>query len=137
MSPSPVPETFSIDLIRDSRGAIGVLEESLIGFPIRRVYYLVELQAESQRGAHAHRDLEQVMIALSGSFAISLSDGKQWQETFMMSSPRIGLRVPPGYWRELGDFSAGAVCLVLASLPYDENDYIRDFSEFVHWKAGS
>ena len=137
MTSLPVPETFSIDVIRDSRGAMGVLEESLIGFPIRRVYYLFDVQAESRRGGHAHRELKQVVIALAGSFTISLSDGNKWQETFMLSSPRIGLRIPPGYWRELGGFSAGAVCLVLASSHYDEDDYIRDFSAFVSWKAGA
>jgi len=106
-----------------------------IGFVPKRVYYLYDIPAASERGGHAHKELQQVIVALSGSFEIVLNDG--WsQSTVTLNQPTKGLSLPPGLWRELKEFSGGAICLVLASSEYDEGDYIRDEEEFLNWKQG-
>ena len=106
-----------------------------IGFVPKRVYYLYDIPAASERGGHAHKELQQVIVALSGSFEVELNDG--WsQSTVTLNQPTKGLSLPPGLWRELKEFSGGAICLVLASSEYDEDDYIRDEEEFLNWKQG-
>lgn len=130
-----VPKLIQAKTIRDTRGAIGVVETgSEIDFVPKRIYYLFDLHARSERGAHAHRRLFQAMFALSGSCEIRLTDGdNEW--AFRLDSPDIGLSVPPGYWRSLGSFAGGTVLLVLASDAYDEHDYIRNWEDFVAWRA--
>lgn len=99
-----------------------------VPFAIERVYYLYDIPSGETRGGHAHYDLWQLLIAASGSFDVILDDGKN-KKTISLNRPNFGLLITPGIWRELVNFSSGSVCLVLASLKYDENDYIRD-SEF-------
>jgi hypothetical protein len=116
--------------ITDIRGNLTFIEGSKhIPFEISRVYYLYDVPEKSERGGHAHKALHQLIIAVSGSFDIRLSDGKN-TKIFHLDSPSIGLYVCPMIWRELDNFSANSFCLVLASNYYDENDYYRDYDEF-------
>lgn len=124
---------LSIDLpeISESRGDLTFIEGGRhIPFDIARVYYLHDVPFGSERGGHAHRRLQQAIIALSGRFLLRLHDGASGFE-FEMMNPSKAVLIPPMTWRELVDFSSGAVCLVLASRPYEEDDYIRDFNQFV------
>lgn len=117
--------------IAHESGNITVVEQgSHSPFAFKRVYYLHGLQPESERGSHAHHRLRQLMIAISGEFQVSLT-GLTWRETFVLDSPNKALVVPPMTWRDLSGFTAGAICLVLASELYDESDYIRDYQEFL------
>jgi hypothetical protein len=102
-----------------------------IPFEVKRVYYLYDVPGGEGRGAHAHRKLEQVIIAASGSFDITIDDGKN-KKTVQLSRPYMGLHLKPGMWRDISNFSSGAICLVLASDLYDENDYIRDYKTFIN-----
>jgi len=98
-------------------------------FAIKRVYYLYDVPGGESRGAHAHKELEQLIIAASGSFDVTIDDGKN-TKTVSLNRPNYGLHLKPGMWRELSNFSSGSICLVLASLLYTESDYIRDYEEF-------
>lgn len=100
---------------------------------MKRVYYLYDIPGGESRGAHAHKELKQLIIAASGSFEVTLDDGNV-KRTFTLNRPYQGLLVVPGIWRELNNFSSGAVCLVMASLPYDEKDYIREYDHFINYK---
>ena len=100
-----------------------------VPFDIKRVFYLYDIPGGEARGAHAHKELSQLIIAASGSFTITLDDGK-CKRSFFLNRPYQGLYVKPGIWRELTDFSSGAVCMVLASDVYNKEDYIRDYEEF-------
>jgi oxalate decarboxylase/phosphoglucose isomerase-like protein (cupin superfamily) len=104
-----------------------------IPFKIKRVYYLYDVPGGEGRGAHAHKNLHQLIIAASGSFEITLSDGKI-NRTFHLTRPNYGLFVPPGLWRILSNFSSGAICLALVSDIFDPKDYIRDYNEFLVYK---
>jgi hypothetical protein len=104
-----------------------------IPFAVKRVYYLFDVPGGEARGGHAHKNLQQLIIAASGSFDIIVNDGKV-KRSFHLSRPYTGLYMPAGLWRELDDFSSGSICLVLASTVYDEEDYIRDYNEFSAWK---
>ena len=113
----------------DSRGYLSVVEGGLdVPFEIKRIYYLY-LVPEAARGAHAHKQLQQLMVATSGSVHVTLDDGQN-KKTFVLDKPWEGLFVAPGLWRTLEHFSGGAVCMVLASEKYDPDDYIRDYDEF-------
>ena len=101
-----------------------------VPFPIRRVYYVHSVPAGAERGGHAHRTLEEVLVAVTGSFDLVLHDGRR-SAMIHLDRPNVGVDIPRYSWRELKNFSSRAVCLVLASLPYEESDYIRDFEEFV------
>lgn len=115
----------------DARGSLSFLEGGRhVPFDIKRIFYLHDLTPGSSRGGHAHRRLHQVIVALHGSFKVTLDDGAS-RDTYLLDRPNRGLHVVPGTWNELTDFSAGAVCLVLASDYYDEADYIRDYDEFL------
>lgn len=117
----------------DNRGFLSVVEGGIdIPFEIKRVYYLY-LVPEAARGAHAHKQLQQLMIATSGSVHVTLDDGQN-KKTFVLDKPWKGLLVVPGMWRTLDDFSGGAVCMVLASERYEAEDYIRDYQEFLKYK---
>ena len=117
----------------DDRGYLSVVEGELdIPFAIKRIYYLY-MVPEAARGAHAHRQLQQLMIATSGSVHVTMDDGKN-KKTFVLDKPWKGLLVAPGLWRTLDNFSGGAVCMVLASEHYEIDDYIRDYQEFLKFK---
>ena len=115
-------------------GNITVIENNeTIPFEINRVYYLYDIPGGVERGGHAHKTLRQLLVAASGSFDVVLNDGNV-KRTFSLNRPYHGLLIVPGIWRELNNFSSGAICLVFASHQYDENDYIRDYSQFINWK---
>ena len=107
-----------------------------VPFAIPRVYYLYDIPGGASRGAHGHRALEQVLVAVTGSFEMTLSDGRR-NTSMRLDRADIGTYVPPGIWRELTSFSTGAVCVTLASAPYDEGDYVRDYAEFSRLKRRS
>lgn len=118
----------------DRKGNITVVENNKdIPFEVRRTYYLYDVPGGESRGAHAHKELNQLIVAASGSFTVTLDDGKV-KRSFLLNRPYQGLLVVPGIWRDLVDFSSGSVCLVLASREYDEADYIRDYNEFLEFK---
>ena len=121
-----------IDLpkIEDHRGNLTFIEQNQhIPFDIKRIYYLYDVPGGSVRGGHAHKDLHQLIIAASGSFDVILKDGIK-EARYHLNRSYYGLYVPPMTWRELDNFSSGSVCLALASLLYDEDDYIREFTEY-------
>lgn len=107
--------------------------DGLLPFDVKRVYYLYDVPGGESRGAHAHKELQQLIIAASGSFDITLDDG-QTRRTFQLSKPYYGLYMPAGLWRELNNFSSGAICLVLASHTYNAEDYLRAYSKFKEFK---
>ncbi len=117
----------------DGRGSLSVLEKNILPYSIKRVYYLYDVPSNSTRGGHAHKELQQCLIALSGSFIVVLDDGKERIE-ILLNRPDKGLLIPSGVWRELIEFSAGAVCLSLVSAEYDEDDYIREYEDFITFK---
>jgi len=122
-----------IDLpkITDPRGNLTFVEaHQHIPFDIRRVYYLYDVPGGSERGGHAHKQLQQLIIAMSGSFDVVLSDGQQTQR-FHLNRSYYGLYVCPMIWRELDNFSSGSVCMVLASNHYDESDYFRRYDDYL------
>ena len=100
-----------------------------IPFEIQRVYYLYDIPGGAERGGHAHKELQQLIVAAGGSFDVLLDDGKT-QKTIHLNRPYFGLLVVPGIWRELRNFSSGSICLVLASQHYAEEDYIRNYEQF-------
>jgi hypothetical protein len=118
-------------------GNITVIEsQKIIPFEVNRVYYLYDVPGGEERGGHAHKELRQLIVAASGSFNVVLDDGTV-KRTITLNRPYHGLLVVPGIWRELNNFSSGAICLVLASHKYDEEDYIRSYEEFVEYKNKS
>jgi hypothetical protein len=117
--------------IADPRGNLTFLEGSThVPFEIARVYYLYDVPGGEARGGHAHRELEQLIIAAAGSFDVLVDNGSE-SEQFPLNRSYVGLYVPRMTWRELGNFSTGSVCLVLASARYDESDYFRDYDDFL------
>lgn len=122
-----------IDLpkISDPRGNLTFVEEDRhVPFPIKRVYYLYDVPGGAERAGHAHKQLYQLLIAMSGSFDVILDDGRR-KETFHLNRSYYGLLLGPMVWREISNFSSGSVCMVLASEYYDEDDYYRDYNEFM------
>lgn len=118
----------------DRKGNITVVENfTTIPFEVKRVYYTYDVPGGESRGAHAHKNLEQLIVAVSGSFNVTLNDGNV-KRTFTLNRPYQGLYVKPGIWRDLDDFSSGSVCMVLASEVYQAKDYIRDFEEFISFR---
>ncbi|MCF3109942.1 FdtA/QdtA family cupin domain-containing protein [Niabella sp. CC-SYL272] len=119
------------------KGHLTIVEnESHFPFAVKRVFYLYDIVGGESRGAHAHKECHQFLIAASGSFEISLDDGKFKRQVFI-NRPDMGLHIPPGIWASEMNFSSGAICLVLASHSYDENDYIRDYQVFLNFRNGS
>ena len=136
MKQTSIHDCKLIDLrkIHDVRGNLTPIEGGVdIPFDIKRVYYLYDVPGGESRGAHAHKKLYQLLIAVNGSFSITLDDGEQ-KVTHILKRPYYGLLIVPGIWRDIDDFSSGSVCLCLASERYDINDYIRNYSEFKVWK---
>jgi hypothetical protein len=118
--------------ISDPRGNLTFVEgDQHVPFEIKRVYYLYDVPGGAERGGHAHKGLQQLIIAMSGSFDVVLDDGAN-KTRFHLNRSYYGLYVCPMIWRELDNFSSGSVCMVLASNRYDESDYYRDYAEFLH-----
>lgn len=123
-----------IPKIYDPRGSLSVVEPfKQVPYDIKRVYYLYDVPAGAERGGHAHIKCRSLLIPLSGSFDVCLSDGSD-TKTVHLNRPNVGLVIETGIWRVINNFSSGAVCLVLASEEYDEGDYIRDFDTFIKLK---
>jgi dTDP-4-dehydrorhamnose 3,5-epimerase-like enzyme len=122
-------QLIEVPKAHDVRGNLSVIEGNTIPFEIKRVYYLYDIPTASVRGGHAHKSLLQLLVPLSGSFDVILKDGVS-EKVITLNKPNFGLMIPTEIWRELQNFSSGAVCLVLASTVFDEADYIRSFDEF-------
>ena len=117
--------------IQDPRGNLTFIEQTRhVPFEIKRVYYLYDVPGGESRAGHAHKALEQFLVAASGSFDVIVDDGTE-RERFFLNRSYYGLYVPPMVWREIENFSSGSVCLALASEPYDESDYYRDYDTFL------
>lgn len=125
-------ELIQIPKIENQNGNIAVIENDAIPFEIKRVYYLFDVPSSAKRGGHAHKNLQQVLIPLSGSFDVVLKDGTE-EQVVTLNKPDKGLLIKSNIWRELENFSSGAVCLVIASDVFKEEDYIRDFDAFLRF----
>lgn len=123
--------------VENPAGSITPINSGIdVPFDIARVYYLYDVPGGATRGGHAHKGLEQLIVAASGSFDVILDDGTN-RRTMHLNRPYLGLLMPRMIWRELVNFSSGGICLVLASLKYDPSDYIRDYQQFVALKNGN
>lgn len=121
----------SLPRISDGRGSLSFVQPGpLLPFEIRRLYYLYDVPTGQVRGAHGHRKLQQLMVAVSGAVDVECDDGRQ-RRSFRLDSPDVGLYVSPMIWRNLTGFTPGTVCVVLASEPYDESDYFRSYDDFL------
>ena len=127
-------EILELPRINNRSGNITAIENrEEIPFDIKRIFYLYDIPGGESRGAHAHKKCHQFLVAASGSFEVQLDDGKV-KKLVMLNQPFIGLHIPPGIWASEVNFSSGVICLVLASHKYDENDYLRDYQEFLEFK---
>lgn len=124
-----------IPRVHDERGFLAVIEKNSIPFALKRIYYLYDVPTESSRGGHAHRQQQSVVIALSGSFEVIVDDGES-KKRITLNKPNQGLYIPTYIWREIENFSSGAICLVLASTEYEEQEYIRDYNIFKNQLLG-
>ncbi len=125
---------LELDKHHAGKGNLSVVENLKdVPFKVRRLYYLYDVPGGESRGAHAHKKLYQFLVAASGSFSVTLDDGRV-KRTFLLNRPYQGLLIVPGIWRTLEDFSAGSVCLCLASELYDPEDYIRDYDTFLAYR---
>jgi len=123
--------------IHNRAGNITIVEgQKNVPFDLKRVYYLYDVPGGESRGGHAHKELYQLVVAASGSFDVLLDDGTN-KKVVTLNRPYYGLLIVPGIWRELLEFSSGAVCLVLASLVFDEGDYIRNYEDYKKFKHGN
>lgn len=126
---------ISLPKIGDRTGQITAVNNNTeIPFEINRVFYLYDIPAGEDRGAHAHKECHQFLVAASGSFDVEVDDGIN-KKIFSLNQPNLGLHVPPGIWAAELNFSSGSICLVLASHPYQENDYIRDYQTFLNYAS--
>ena len=124
-------KVFDLGKIENDRGNLTVVQSlETIPFDIKRVFYLYDIPGGEARGAHAHKACHQFLVAASGSFEVVLDDGHE-KRTVYLNRPFKGLHIPPGIWAAEQEFSSGAVCLVLASEPYEETDYIRDYEDYL------
>ena len=122
--------------IVNARGNLSVIEENnQVPFLIKRVFYLYDVPSGATRGGHAHKEMQELLIALSGSFDVVLDDGVE-RKSYFLNRPHYGVYIPPGIWRELENFSSNSIALTLASTLYDEKDYIYDYDFFKKVKKG-
>jgi hypothetical protein len=129
-------EIIELPKIHDPRGNLTFIEENKhVPFSIKRVYYTYDVPGGEERGGHAHKELHQLIVAMSGSFDVVLDDGFE-TKTFHLNRSYFGLYVCPMIWREINNFSSGSVCMVLASSLYSEDDYYRDYNEFIQAVRG-
>ena len=125
---------IELNKVHNRSGNLTALEDRMhIPFDVKRLYYLYDVPGGAERGGHAHKGLQQLIVAASGCFDVVLDDGKN-RKVVELNRPYYGLQVIPGIWRELINFSSGAICLVLASEKYDAEDYIRDYNEFLKYR---
>lgn len=125
---------LELPIVHTENGNMTVLENQLnIPFDVRRIYYLYDVPMNAERGGHAHYDLQQYVVAASGSFTFILDDGTNTKEVFL-NHPNKALYIKPGIWREMKDFSSGSICLVFASMKYTEDDYIRKYEDFLNYR---
>ena len=129
-------EIITIPKVEDHRGNLAIIEKKLLPFDVKRVYYLFDVPSNAHRGGHAHKDQSEFLVALSGSFDVVLKDGST-TKTVTLNKPDKGLLISTNIWRELENFSSGAVCLVLASDVFSEDDYIRNYDEFISFLSNS
>ena len=122
-------QMIKLPVVEDSRGNLAFIQNDVLPFHFKRVYYLFDVPSTSHRGGHSHIRQNQILIALSGSFEVVIHDGLK-QKSILLNKPNVGLHIVPGLWRELQNFSSGAVCLVIAEDVFDESDYIREFELF-------
>lgn len=127
-------QMIDLPVIQDARGNLTFIQEGVVPYAFKRVYYLFDVPGGAERGGHAHIAQKQIIIALSGSFDVILDDGKE-KKTYTLNRPHKGLLVVEGLWRELQNFSSGAVCLVIAENVFDESDYIREYEDFLISKS--
>ncbi|MGC6430073.1 MAG: sugar 3,4-ketoisomerase [Jejuia sp.] len=125
---------IKIPNVHEVRGNLAVIDNDSIPFSLRRIYYLYDVPSGAFRGGHAHLEQESIIIALSGSFEVLVDDGVE-KKKIMMNRPNIGLYIPTNIWREIENFSSGAVCLVIASTPFNEKEYIRNYNDFLALKG--
>lgn len=123
-------EIITLSKIIDPRGNLTVAEGTNLPFSIRRVYWVYDVPGGEHRGGHAHKHCREFIIAVSGAFTVTLDNGKT-KKSFLLNHPYQGLLVDTNLWRTLDDFSSGAVCLVLAEFPYEEDDYIRNYDDYI------
>jgi hypothetical protein len=126
--------TVDLSKVHTNHGNITVVENNNNPFEVKRIYYLYDVPGVVERGGHAHYELEQYIIAASGSFDVILDDGTNKQK-FTLNRPYLALHVLPGLWRELSNFSSGSITMVLASKIYEEKDYIRNYEEYIKYKT--
>lgn len=126
-------QLLKIPVVEDTRGNLAFIQKDFLPFEFKRVYYLFDVPSSAYRGGHSHIVQQELLIALSGSFEVVVQDGLI-KKSFVLNKPNVGLLIPTAIWRELQNFSSGAVCLVLASDVFEEADYIRDFDAFLESK---
>jgi len=125
---------ITIDQIGDRRGHVSVVENNKeVPFEIMRVFYLYDIPGGESRGAHAHKECHQLLVAVSGGYQVEVNDGDNVR-VFTLNRPNLALHIPPGIWASEINFTSGSICLVLASHEYDEEDYIRDYEDFIDYK---
>lgn len=125
------PQLITLPKICDPRGNLTFAQSNdQVPFEIRRAYWVYDVPSGESRGGHSHHEACELIVATSGSFNVNLNDGRE-TVTYTLNRPFTGLFVPPGYWRTLDNFASGSVCMVLTSLPFSEDDYVRDFDEFL------
>lgn len=128
------PQIINLPKILDSRGNLSFIEQgNHIPFVIHRTYWLYDVPGGEFRGGHAYKENQEFIVALSGSFDVILDDGKE-KKTFSLNRSYYGLYVPKGLWREMDNFSTNSLAMIISSTDYDENDYIRDYDEFLKMK---
>lgn len=126
-------QIINLPVVEDVRGNLAFIQEGAVPYAFKRIYYLFDVPSGAQRGGHSHKEQHEILIALSGSFDVVVDDGIN-KQTYSLNKPSKGLHIVDGIWRELQNFSSGAVCLVIAQDVFDEGDYIRGYEEFLESK---